>query len=135
MLPIIHRLLADNKDLVVENHVEPQTVIVSPTRELCIQIFNEAKKFARDSILKVCILYGGTSVMHQKTNVMRGCHILVATPGRLNDFVNRGYITFASTRFMVLDEADRMLDMGFLPCVEDIMNHNTMTPTVSVYLL
>lgn len=129
LLPIIHRLLADNLDLVAENHVEPQAVIVSPTRELCIQIFNEAKKFAHGSILKVCILYGGTSVMHQKNSVMRGCHILVATPGRLNDFVSRGHITFASIRFMVLDEADRMLDMGFLPCVEEIMNHDTMTAT------
>lgn len=124
-------MLADNLDLVAENHVEPQAVIVSPTRELCIQIFNEAKKFAHGSILKVCILYGGTSVMHQKNSVMRGCHILVATPGRLNDFVSRGHITFASIRFMVLDEADRMLDMGFLPCVEEIMNHDTMTATVS----
>ncbi|KRT86760.1 helicase, partial [Oryctes borbonicus] len=112
LLPIIHRLLSDNLDLVVENHVEPQAVIVSPTRELCIQIFNEAKKFAYNSFLKICILYGGTSTMHQKTNVMKGCHILVATPGRLNDFVKRGHVSFTSVQYMVLDEADRMLDMG-----------------------
>lgn len=63
-----------------------------------------------------------------------GCHILVATPGRLIDFVNRGRITFSSIRFLVLDEADRMLDMGFMPDVERIMNHSTMVPNVG-YLL
>lgn len=131
MLPIIHRLLSDNLELVVENHVEPQAVIVSPTRELCMQIYNEARKFAQESILKICILYGGTSVMHQKSRIMNGCHILVATPGRLNDFVGKGLVNFASTKYMVLDEADRMLDMGFLPCVEQMMNHETMVPTVS----
>jgi probable ATP-dependent RNA helicase DDX4 len=64
----------------------------------------------------------------------RGCHILVATPGRLMDFVNRGRITFSSVRFLVLDEADRMLDMGFMPDVERVMNHSTMVPNVR-YLL
>jgi hypothetical protein len=66
--------------------------------------------------------------------LQRGCHIVVATPGRLVDFVNKGRITFSSIRFIVLDEADRMLDMGFMPEIERIMSHSTMVPNVG-YLL
>jgi hypothetical protein len=62
--------------------------------------------------------------------LQKGCHILVATPGRLLDFVNRGRITFSSLRFLILDEGDRMLDMGFLPDIEKIMEHPTMVPNV-----
>lgn len=64
----------------------------------------------------------------------RGCHVLVATPGRLLDFVQRGYITFSDVQFIVLDEADRMLDMGFMPEVEKIMNHPTMVPMVGIFV-
>lgn len=64
--------------------------------------------------------------------MQRGCHILVATPGRMNDFVKRGNVTFNSTRFVVLDEADRMLDMGFISDVEQFMDHDSMVPTVSM---
>lgn len=60
-----------------------------------------------------------------------GCHVLVATPGRLKDFVNRAYLSFASVQYFVLDEADRMLDMGFLGDIEEMMSHETMPATVS----
>lgn len=60
-------------------------------------------------------------------------HIIVATPGRLNDFVDRGYVSFKSIRFFVLDEADRMLDMGFKPDIERILNHQSMVDTVNYY--
>jgi len=62
--------------------------------------------------------------------LQKGCHILVATPGRLLDFVIKGRITFSSIRFLVLDEGDRMLDMGFLPDIEKIMGHPTMVSNV-----
>jgi len=64
-----------------------------------------------------------------------GVHIIVATPGRLLDFVNRGLITFSSLRFFVLDEADRMLDMGFQNDVEDILSHSSMITSVSIILI
>lgn len=66
--------------------------------------------------------------------MQRGCHILVATPGRLHDFVDRKRLSFESVRFVVLDEADRMLDMGFIPTVEKMMDHPTMVPIVSTYI-
>lgn len=64
-----------------------------------------------------------------------GVHIIVATPGRLLDFVNRGLITFSSLRFFVLDEADRMLDMGFQNDVETILSHSSMVTSVSIILI
>ncbi|KAG7190503.1 hypothetical protein KM043_006604 [Ampulex compressa] len=129
VVPIVNTLLEKPTELIVtSSHCEPQVVIVSPTRELTIQIEQQARKFALNSILKTVVAYGGTSVSYQGSKVSAGCHILVATPGRLLDFLRRGRITFSSVRFLVLDEADRMLDMGFLPDVEKIVDHETMVP-------
>lgn len=125
LLPIIHGILSDSTDLSIG---KPQALIVSPTRELSIQIFNEARKFALGSYLKISIVYGGTSSKHQGENISKGCHILIATPGRLLDFVEKTFITFEDTRYIVLDEADRMLDMGFMESVTKIMNHPTIRP-------
>lgn len=130
MLPIIHKLLSSQEPPVVEdNCCQPKVVIVSPTRELTIQIYEQARKFACNSILKIVVTYGGTSVGHQRKRVLDGCHILVTTPGRLMDFVKRKHISFASVQFVVLDEADRMLDMGFLPAVEEMMGDPSMVAT------
>ncbi|XP_050352420.1 ATP-dependent RNA helicase vasa [Nymphalis io] len=128
LLPIINTLLQDQRELVTGPNgcAQPQVVIVAPTRELALQIFNEARKFSYGSILKIAVAYGGTAVRHQGDNIARGCHILVATPGRLLDFVERNRVSFDGVRFVVLDEADRMLDMGFMSSVEKIMDHPTM---------
>lgn len=115
--------------VVEDNCCQPNVVIVSPTRELTIQIYEQAKKFSCNSIIKTVEAYGGTSVTHQRNRVLAGCHILVATPGRLNDFVKRRHVSFASVQFFVLDEADRMLDMGFLPTVEEMMGDPSMVAT------
>lgn len=64
--------------------------------------------------------------------IQNGVHILIATPGRLIDFVGRGIVSFKSVRFFVLDEADRMLDMGFKPDIERVLNHDTMVGVVSI---
>nr|XP_023027021.1 ATP-dependent RNA helicase vasa-like [Leptinotarsa decemlineata] len=130
LLPMINQLLSSQEAPVTDgNCCQPKVVIVSPTRELAIQIFEQAKKFAYNSIVKTVVAYGGTSVNHQKNHVLMGCHILVATPGRLNDFVKRGHISFASIQYFVLDEADRMLDMGFLPTVEQMLSDSSMRAT------
>uniref|UniRef100_A0A182QWS7 RNA helicase n=1 Tax=Anopheles farauti TaxID=69004 RepID=A0A182QWS7_9DIPT len=124
MLPMIHHVLGLQD---MEQYTrKPYVVIVAPTRELAIQIHDEGRKFAHGTKLKVCVAYGGTAVQHQLQMLRGGCHILVATPGRLIDFVDRGHVTFENVKFVVLDEADRMLDMGFLPSIEKMMAHATM---------
>ncbi|XP_037046798.1 ATP-dependent RNA helicase vasa-like [Bradysia coprophila] len=125
LIPIINKLLTDERDMMPGS---PHVLIVSPTRELVTQIYYEAKKFSAGSFLKVCQIYGGTVTSHQSSNLAHGCHILVATPGRLQHFLDSGYVDFKAIRFAVLDEADRMLDMGFVEAAEKIMGHPTMVP-------
>jgi len=107
----------------------PEVVIVAPTRELAIQTYREARKFANNSVLKTVIIYGGTVVSHQLNEVQKGCNILVATPGRLKHFVEDGALDFSNVQFLILDEADRMLDMGFGPDIQYLAGHRSMTPT------
>ncbi|XP_018341944.1 PREDICTED: ATP-dependent RNA helicase vasa isoform X2 [Trachymyrmex septentrionalis] len=129
VVPILHTLLEDPKDLIkTSTSCEPHVIIISPTRELTSQIHQQVKKFSLGSIIRAELAYGGTSVVHQSNRVLNGCHILVATPGRLLDFMGRGKIRLSSLRFLVLDEADRMLDMGFLPDIEKLIDHETMAP-------
>merc|ERR1719348_27368 len=101
----------------------PQSLIITPTRELAIQIYNEARKFAQGSNVKAVVAYGGTSTGYQARKLQQCCNILVATPGRLLDNVEKGRVSFKNLEFFVLDEADRMMDMGFMPeiqkCAED----------------
>nr|AVR48434.1 DEAD box protein Vasa [Forcipomyia taiwana] len=124
-IPIVNKLLED----VTFEVGKPKALVVAPTRELVIQLFNEARKFAHGSCVKVAIAYGGAAVRYQNENLAKGCHILVATPGRLLDFMDRGWVTFEHIKFLVLDEADRMLDMGFKPAMEKLVNHETMVKT------
>jgi superfamily II DNA/RNA helicase len=89
-------------------------VVITPTKELAIKIHNEARKFAQGSM----VAYGGTSVNYQAAQLTKGCNILVATPGRLMDYVDKGRIAFSALKYLVLDEADRMLDIGFMPDIQ-----------------
>lgn len=70
----------------------PQALVVSPTRELASQIYNEARKFAHKTMLRAVVAYGGVSVQHQRRQIESGCNLLVATPGRLTDFVEKGAV-------------------------------------------
>lgn len=127
LLPILHELLRVNAEPASFDACQkPRAVIVSPTRELAMQIHNEARKFGHNSALRCVVVYGGTSTQHQSNVLQRGCDVLVATPGRLLDFVDRGKVQFERLRFLVLDEADRMLDMGFQGDVERITHHPSM---------
>lgn len=130
LIPIINKLLESNDQIqLIERGCEPQAVVMAPTRELVTQICWEAQKFAKDTVIKSLSVYGGVATMHQVRQLERGCHIIVATPGRLCDFVERGRIRFSSIRFVVLDEADRMLDQGFLSSMETILQHESMVPS------
>jgi superfamily II DNA/RNA helicase len=121
LLPILDWIIETRADACVGAATQsPQAVIISPTREL------EARKFSSGSAAKIGILYGGTDSEHQARQLARGCNVLVATPGRLLDFAERGQVSFASVQFLVLDEADRMLDMGFMPNVHRCVYNRTM---------
>ena len=93
---------------------EPLVLVVVPTRELAVQIFNEARKFCYRSMLRPCVVYGGVPVRQQVTLLNRGCDILIGTPGRLVDFIHRPQLlTLRRLKYLIIDEADEMLDMDW----------------------
>ena len=106
--------------------VFPLGLILSPTRELASQIYDEARKFSYRSKVRPSVVYGGADVGSQMRDLDRGCHLLVATPGRLQDFVERGKVGLEACRYLCLDEADRMLDMGFEPQIRAIVEQHGM---------
>ncbi|KAL1793076.1 hypothetical protein ACET3X_008058 [Alternaria dauci] len=109
----------------------PTSLVLAPTRELVSQIFDEARKFAYRSWVRPCVVYGGADIGSQLRQIERGCDLLVATPGRLVDLIERGRISLASIKYLVLDEADRMLDMGFEPQIRRIVEGEDMPPTAA----
>lgn len=99
----------------------PQALIVTPTRELALQIFNNLKTFEKFLPLKFGCMFGGVKERPQIREVKEGVHVLVATPGRLLDLYRKKLFSLKGIQFCVLDEADRMLDMGFLPDIRFII--------------
>jgi len=98
-----------------------RVLIVAPTRELVVQIEENVRAYARHLPLRVATVFGGVSEHHQKIALNEGADIVIATPGRLIDLMSRRFGDFSGLQFLVLDEADRMLDMGFLPSIRDIV--------------
>ena len=111
-LPIVERVSADDK--------APVALVLVPTRELAQQVAEELETIGASKGLKVAAAFGGAPV-HAQAKRIKGAHLLVATPGRLQDFIDRRFVSLDSVRILVLDEADRMLDMGFKPQVEKIV--------------
>jgi ATP-dependent RNA helicase DDX3X len=103
------------------NVAKPTVLILAPTRELASQIYDEAKKFAYRSWVQVSVAYGGSDMRTQIRDIRQGCDLLAATPGRLIDLIDRGVISLSNVRYLILDEADRMLDMGFEPAIRRIV--------------
>ncbi|HAP29768.1 MAG TPA: DEAD/DEAH box helicase [Porphyromonadaceae bacterium] len=102
----------------------PQALVLSPTRELCLQIASDLADFSKYiPELKVIPVYGGSSIESQIRAVRKGVQIVVATPGRLIDLINRGVVSLADVHTVVLDEADEMLNMGFLDSLNAILEH------------
>nr|AJW77403.1 vasa [Alitta virens] len=104
----------------------PAAIIVGPTRELVNQIYCEARKFANSTCIRPVVVYGGTSVGHQSREVEKGAHLVVGTPGRLLDFIGKGKIDLTKVKYLILDEADRMLDMGFEPEIRKLVTNFNM---------
>ena len=112
-LPILNKLEYKKKHQI-------RALVLTPTRELAVQIFENFKKFGRYLKLRACCVYGGAPSSPQRKALRSGCDILIATPGRLNDFMVQGEIVLSDIEVFVLDEADRMLDMGFIGDVRTI---------------
>merc|ERR1719247_1765229 len=104
----------------------PAALVMSPTRELSTQIFDEARKFTFRTAIRPTVAYGGANIRDQISELRRGCDVLIATPGRLVDLMERGHVSLASIRYLRLDEADRMLDMGFEPQIRRIVEQADM---------
>jgi ATP-dependent RNA helicase DeaD len=101
----------------------PQALVLAPTRELVVQVAAEARKLTPSKHCRTLPIYGGQSFREQLTHMKRGCDIAVGTPGRLLDHLSRRTLTLQRVRYVVLDEADRMLDIGFRPDIEKILRH------------
>ena len=101
-------------------------LVLAPTRELASQIFDEANKFCYCTGIRPVVVYGGANIQTQQRELDRGADLLVATPGRLVDLIERGRIKLDIVKFLVLDEADRMLDMGFEPQIRRIVEQEGM---------
>jgi ATP-dependent RNA helicase RhlE len=115
VLPIIHLISKQ------PSHSGIRAVILSPTRELAIQIHETFAKMAMGTGVRAAVVVGGLNEGSQLQSIRKGAHVLIATPGRLYDFLSRQLVNLGSVRILVLDEADRMLDMGFLPTIKKIM--------------
>ncbi len=103
-------------------HKRPiRALILTPTRELAAQILEDVKAYGEFTDIKSMVIFGGVNANPQIRSLKQGVDVLVATPGRLLDLHNQGYISFSKTEFLVLDEADRMLDMGFLRDIKKIL--------------
>jgi ATP-dependent RNA helicase DeaD len=111
-LPILQRIKADG---------QVQALILTPTRELAVQVTTEINRFAKYTGIKSVAIYGGQSINMQLDKLQRGVQIVVATPGRLIDHIKQGSIILDDVKFVVLDEADRMLDMGFIDDIKFIL--------------
>jgi ATP-dependent RNA helicase DDX3X len=106
----------------------PRALILAPTRELASQIHSESRKFCYCTPLGTVVVYGGADIRDQLRQLERGSDMVVATPGRLVDLLERGRIGLSSVRVLALDEADRMLDMGFEPQIRRIVEKEDMAP-------
>jgi len=105
------------------NYAKPkiEALIVTPTRELAIQIDENIQKYGKYTAVKNTVIFGGVKQGSQVDQLKRGVHILVATPGRLLDLIDQGYISLETVKIFVLDEADRMLDMGFINDIRKLL--------------
>jgi superfamily II DNA/RNA helicase len=111
-IPLVERIAADDR--------RPAGLVLAPTRELATQIVDDLRDIAHTRALRVTAVYGGVGLVKQAKDAATS-HILVATPGRLEDLLARGAFTLENIRMLVLDEADRMLDMGFRPAIDRIV--------------
>jgi ATP-dependent RNA helicase RhlE len=114
-LPILHRIMPRANTSASPARHPVRALILAPTRELADQVSASVKRYSLRTPLRSAVVFGGVDIRPQKEELRQGCEILVATPGRLLDHVEQKNLNLSQVEILVLDEADRMLDMGFLP--------------------
>ena len=117
-LPLLQKL---SKETPAKGPRKPRALVLVPTRELAVQVADSIKAYGRHLNLNVTTIYGGAGMQPQIDNLRRGVDVLVACPGRLIDHLERGTAKLDAVEMLVLDEADRMLDMGFLPAIKRVV--------------
>lgn len=120
VLPILQNILEDK---IARRHKQLCTLILAPTRELATQIADTVRDLGRFTGIRHAVIFGGVPQNPQVNKIRAGIDILVATPGRLKDLMQQGFISLQQVKYLVLDEADRMLDMGFVHDVKQIIRH------------
>ena len=115
LLPLLQKLINTPRTR------EPRALVLLPTRELALQVAEQAQQLSRNTGLRVATVYGGVGYGPQEDALRKGVDIVIATPGRLLDHMEKRNVNFMSLQVLVLDEADRMLDIGFLPDIRRIM--------------
>lgn len=120
-LPILHTLLPLASSSTSPAKHPIRALVLAPTRELAIQVYDNIKTYAKHTPLRSLVVYGGVDIKTQTPALKNGVEILVATPGRLLDHVEQKTLSLSQVQFLVLDEADRMLDMGFMPDLKRIL--------------
>ncbi|NWW96556.1 DDX4 helicase, partial [Rhynochetos jubatus] len=129
LVPVVAQMMRDGITASsFKEQQEPECIIVGPTRELVNQIFLEARKFVYGTCIRPVVIYGGTQTGYSIRQVMQGCNILCATPGRLLDIIGKEKIGLQNVKYLVLDEADRMLDMGFGLDMKKLVSYPGMPP-------
>jgi len=125
-LPLLNQINVDDK--------KTQGLIICPTRELCLQISRDLEDYSKEVRgLKVTAVYGGTDIQKQIRTIEKGVHVIVATPGRLLDLINRRRVKIGDIKTVVLDEADEMLNMGFKEDIDDILAGTPDTKSVWLF--
>ena len=119
-LPILDKIFRSKKD---NQDRKIKSLILAPTRELAVQVADNIRNYGVNLNFKIETIYGGSSINVQKSRLKRGADIVVATPGRLLDLLQQKIISFKNLEILVLDEADRMLDMGFIKDIEKIIKY------------
>ncbi len=120
-LPILHRLMQHANSSASPARHPVRALILTPTRELADQVAESVKRYGKQTTLRSAVVFGGVDIGPQKEALRNGCEVLIATPGRLLDHVEQRNVNLGQVGILVLDEADRMLDMGFLPDLERII--------------
>src|SRR5487761_1904080 len=120
-LPMLQRLLPHASTSASPARHPIRALVLAPTRELAIQVHESVVTYSKHVPLRTTVVYGGTDIKAQKPALMNGVEILVATPGRLLDHVESRNLQLGQVQILILDEADRMLDMGFMPDLKRIL--------------